>query len=321
MYEHELTIIIPFRNEKEAVYKTIINLEEYYGKLYNIILINDASDDNYDYEKDILRFENILYIKNEENLGTGGSRDKGAMLAKTKFLLFLDAHCNMSKDVLPSLLHYASQYPRSLICLQSRIMIFYENDKELYLQSSPCENRAGYIDFSLSRGPLCLRWEYMKSGEEQANILDVPCVRGGAYCIEREYYLYLHGYNGLLSHGCENSFLSTKVWLEGGRCLLLPKYEVNHLYRWYPPYKFNKIAEGYNKIIYSRLLMQEYGEEMEEIINNHFCTSSQNIINNHLQTICKEITKEKEYLSSIFTRSFMDIIKLNRNNGNRIYPQ
>ncbi|WP_288359752.1 glycosyltransferase [uncultured Bacteroides sp.] len=317
---NELTIIIPFRNEKESVYKTLTKLDEYYGKRYSIILINDASDDGYDYEKDILNFDHILYIKNESLLGTGGSRDKGALLAKSQFLLFLDAHCSLPNNALPSLLQYASAYPKSLICLQSRIMI-YGHDKELYLQASPCENRAGYIDFNLLRGPLCLRWEYMRPEEENAEILEVPCIRGGAYCIEREYYLYLHGYNGLICHGCENAFISTKVWLEGGRCLLLPKQEVNHLYRWSTPYNSNKIAEGYNKIIYTCLLMQEHGEEMKETINLHFCESSRKIINKYLQIVYKEIEQEKEYLSSIFKHKFMDIIKLNRNNGNRIYPQ
>lgn len=316
----ELTIIIPFRNEKRAVYRTLIKLQECYGKSCRIILINDASDDGYDYDKDLCLFDNMLYLKNEEVLGTGGSRDKGALLAKTRFLLFLDAHCMLSEKVLPSLLQYAHSYSKSLICLQSRIMI-YGDDKELYLQTSPCENRGGYIDFTLLRGPLCLRWDYIRPGEEKAEILEVPCVRGGAYCIEREYYLYLHGYNGLICHGCENSFLSTKVWLEGGRCFLLPQHEVNHLYRWSTPYHFNKIAEGYNKIIYSRLLMQEYGEEIEKTVNIHFCASSQTIINKHLQAVSREIDREKEYLSSIFKRDFIDIIKLNRNNGNRIYPQ
>lgn len=320
---NELTIIIPFRNEGESVRKTLIKLYESYGEECSIILINDASNDGYDYKKDIQPFGNLLYVTNEELLGTGGSRDKGALLAKTRFLLFLDAHCYLSDHVLSSLLQYAISYPKSLICLQSRILI-YGYDKELYLQASSCENRAGYIDFSLLRGPLCLRWEFLQPGEEKADILEVPCVRGGAYCIERQYFLYLHGYNGLICHGCENSFLSTKVWLEGGRCLLLPKHEVNHLYRWSPPYHFNKVAEGYNKIIYARLLMQEYAEEMEETVCLHFCKSSRSTINKYLQAVHQEITQEREYLSSIFERNFMDIIKLNRNNGNngnRKYPQ
>lgn len=320
MFIDQLTIIISFRNEKKEVYNTLINLNKYYRKKYNIILINDASDDEYDYDSDIQAFDNVLYIKNNKFLGTGASRDKGALFAKTRFLLFLDAHCSLDGNVLPTLIQYVCTYSKCLICLQSRIMI-YGHDKKLYLQTSPCVNRAGYIDFTLLRGPLCLRWEYLKSEEEKVDVLDIPCVRGGAYCIEREYYLYLHGYNGLICHGCENAFLSTKVWLEGGRCLLLTKLEVNHLYRWSLPYSSNKMAEGYNKIIYARLLMQGYGQEMEETINLHFCESSKRMINRNLQAVCKEIEQEKEYLSSIFRRNFVDIIKLNRNNGNRIYPQ
>ena len=47
---NELTVIIPFLNEGEEIYNTVKNLRETAGDEINIILINDASEDKYDYE-------------------------------------------------------------------------------------------------------------------------------------------------------------------------------------------------------------------------------------------------------------------------------
>jgi len=89
-----LSIIIPTYNSliqlKNNVNK-IINSG--YTDLINIIIIDDHSkDDTYSYVKDLQSlYPNIVYHKNECNLGVGLTRNIGISLAKTKYICFVDS--------------------------------------------------------------------------------------------------------------------------------------------------------------------------------------------------------------------------------------
>jgi glycosyltransferase involved in cell wall biosynthesis len=57
----------------------------------DVILINDASNDGYNY-KSVADKYGALYIENEERIGVAESRDKGVELCQTPYFLLLDAH-------------------------------------------------------------------------------------------------------------------------------------------------------------------------------------------------------------------------------------
>lgn len=66
-----------------------------------IIVINDCSRDNLDrvmgrYKK----YPQVLYLKNEKNLGVAETRNKGIALARGKYIAFLDADDYWEKDKL-----------------------------------------------------------------------------------------------------------------------------------------------------------------------------------------------------------------------------
>ena len=48
---HKLTVIIPFLNEGQEVYNTVKNLRLSSDIEFDILLINDASSDGYNYKK------------------------------------------------------------------------------------------------------------------------------------------------------------------------------------------------------------------------------------------------------------------------------
>lgn len=86
-----LTIIIPFLLEKEEVEQTLDNMFRFLLDEVDIILINDASNDDSDYRK-VAEQYGALYIENEERIGVAASRDKGIELCATPYFLLLDAH-------------------------------------------------------------------------------------------------------------------------------------------------------------------------------------------------------------------------------------
>lgn len=316
----EITVVLPFRNTGEKIRAAVADLFRHCKPHFRVIAIDDASDDAFNYNRILGNIERVEYIRNNKELGLAGSWDKGVMAAETEFVLLLDEHARIVQDILSPILDYCHKTIRNLVCLQSRMWtpgyggIYYK------LETEPA-GKGGAIDFFGIRGPLELCREILTEEEYAKNVLPVPCACGNACCIRKNYYIYLHGLNGLTDGRFRDAFLSTKVWLEGGECTLLRNADVGHVY--YPalPTKENEISLAYEKIVYARLLMEKWAEDAEDAVKLHLAGRSGNIINGILGGIQAEIEKEKTYLSGIFTRSFEDIFNLNQMYGNRIYPK
>ncbi len=89
----ELTIIIPFLNEGNEIENTIRSIFETSVTNPHIILINDNSNDNFNYYEMTLRYgDHITYILHNERKGVAESRNEGVHLSETPYILLLDGH-------------------------------------------------------------------------------------------------------------------------------------------------------------------------------------------------------------------------------------
>ncbi|MDR2409006.1 MAG: glycosyltransferase, partial [Bacteroidales bacterium] len=93
-----LTVIIPFINEKYEVENTLESIRSHSEENIDIILINDASDDNFDYQTVAEKYQ-TTYILNEKRLGVAASRELGIKLCRTAYFLLLDAHMRFYDDI------------------------------------------------------------------------------------------------------------------------------------------------------------------------------------------------------------------------------
>jgi len=86
----KVSIIIPVYNVEKYLRKCLDSVINQTLKEIEIIIVNDCSPDNS--EDIILEYKDsrIVYIKNKNNLGSGGSRNIGLSLAKGKYLSFID---------------------------------------------------------------------------------------------------------------------------------------------------------------------------------------------------------------------------------------
>ncbi|GAB5045771.1 glycosyltransferase family 2 protein [Thermodesulfovibrio sp. TK110] len=90
MENMEFSLIIPVYNQGDVLKETIKKIVDTFGNSCEIIIINDASTDNT--EKAIEHYrEQIIYIKNSENMGKGYSVKKGILMAKSSYKIFTDA--------------------------------------------------------------------------------------------------------------------------------------------------------------------------------------------------------------------------------------
>lgn len=80
-----LTVIIPFLNEGKEVEATIRSLKEHTQIPFEIILINDASTDGFDYKSVAMRY-NCIFREHHQREGVAKSRDEGVLMAKTPYI-------------------------------------------------------------------------------------------------------------------------------------------------------------------------------------------------------------------------------------------
>lgn len=303
-----LTVIIPFLNEKTEVRNTILSIWEYAKDLVDIIAINDASTDLYNYELDLSRL-NIQYIKNETRKGSAASRDIGINLAQTPYFLVIDAHmrfyCSCWVDTITSLLN---ENDRKLLCCNTKVL--FKSDSEELLEPEKNKVFGAKILFDKDK-PLDVVWNKIEKDKNSEKEL-IPCVLGAAYAASKNYWTYLKGLRGLVNYGCEEAYISMKVYLEGGTCELLKNIFVGHIYRDRFPYIVELGDIVYNKLFIAELLLPS---NLKVIVHSKYKLldlDTYNTANQKLKNNSMEIEYLKDYYRQIFKNDFNTILYLNR---------
>ncbi len=106
-----LSILIPTYNyDTVALVKTLQQQTIESTIIFEIIVLDDAStdQDSITENKKINTLEHCQFIENKENLGRTATRNKLALKAKFKWLLYLDA------DVIPLAMDFIKQYSEQL---------------------------------------------------------------------------------------------------------------------------------------------------------------------------------------------------------------
>lgn len=94
------SIITAAYNIENYIQRAIESVIKQTFKSYELIIVNDCSKDNT--EGKILeyanKFENIKYIKHEDNKKAGGARNTGLKIASGEYILFLDGDDYLAED-------------------------------------------------------------------------------------------------------------------------------------------------------------------------------------------------------------------------------
>lgn len=242
--KNDLTIIIPFLNEGEEIARTVESIRKTAGNKVDILLINDASQDGFDY-RSVAKNYGTAYLQNETRKGVAASRDLGVEAINTEYFLLLDGHMRFfSDDWHIRIVEALKQDARSLYC---------GNCIALDKLGERIANRTSYGAFLVfyddsPQKLLTPQWKRNdpKPGSTQ---IEIPCVLGACYAAKKDYWIYLRGLQGLEMYGSDEAYISLKVWLEGGRCILLKDVEIGHIFRKSFPYEVRSTEVLYNKIL------------------------------------------------------------------------
>lgn len=317
MEKKMLTIIIPFLNERYEVENTVRSILEHSANNVEIMLINDASDDGFDY-KSIVKKYPVTYIENEERMGVATSRDLGVELCQTPYFLLLDAHMRFSNDLwVNRIIGELEADQRTLLCCQTRILEFKNG---ILIERRDCYLSYGaYVGLHGGHTLIEPSW-VMREPEGTSHLQTMPivCVLGAGYACSKKYWQYLKGLEGLKYYGTDEAYISIKVWMEGGSCKLLKDAAIGHIYRTgKTPYKTGMHFRLYNRLLIIELFIpKKYKKELFSRLRLFFyevLPESLLILHENRE----KINQLKEYYQQIFTRDFSFFEALN----NQYYKQ
>lgn len=305
---NRLTIIIPFLNEGDEVANTLKSIRDHVADKVEIIVINDCSDDGWDYVSKTAPYR-VTYITNKQRMGVAACRDLGVSVCQTPYFLLLDAHMRFYdakwEKRLTSLLESDD---RVLLCCQSRILE--RNESGCVVVNKQCPPTYGALTPFKPDGLWPdIDWNYHELLPGM-DIEPIANVLGAGYAASKRYWEYLHGLQGLRRYGSDEAFISFKVWREGGRCLLVKDVVIGHVYRADSPYKRYNEDDVYNKVLISNLVFSQSWccrsmamayRKTPELYNQ----AVQNLNDNKAFVL-----GQQSYLSSIFNRSFEEVLQL-----------
>lgn len=242
-----LTVVIPYRNE-EFLGFTVRRLQETIHIPYEIITVDDGSDQPIDIPT------GTTNIRFEQPIGAQFARHTGIERAKYETVLVIDAHMNFTDDDwAQKLASYSQENPTHIGCTIMRGLA----PERMEMKDSvgryfgahiiPFEERqenSGMHHVQIRR-ILVDKWNITRSCGE------VGCVLGGAYFLNRNWYLktLLAPWEELRGWGYLEANISIPNYLLGGKNVCLD-IEIGHMFRPATPFQ-TKIAN----ILYNELLL------------------------------------------------------------------
>lgn len=272
----ELTIIVPFKNEGDEIAYTVRNILATAKNRPDILLINDGSDDNYNYSA-IANKYSCRYIHNETSLGVGEARMQGAHCAECEFMMILDGHMRFYEDnwddKIVDLIRNNNLY-NGMLCSQTLTLWRLEDETipNLYKidnEAGTRKNNTNGTVIKFGDRPFESPWTYktVDNAHTIEGLIKVPCIMGACYICSTEFYNRISGTEHLVNWGCDEPLLSIKTYLAGGSCYLIPDFHVGHIYRDKAPYlMLNKNL--YTNTLFMVYLFCHFDKELKELYIN-----------------------------------------------------
>lgn len=305
----KLTVIIPFLNEGEEVRNTVESILSHGGEQTEIMLINDASTDGYNYESVAREFK-TYYIEHSERRGVAASRDEGVECCTTPYFLLLDGHMRFYDTLwVERIVEELEDNDRQLLCCQTKALK--KEHGKVLVRGKKVNSFGAKINICNKENLWNIEW-ILNERDPAKSVEEIPCVLGAAYAASTKYWKYLRGLEGLQYYGGDEMYISIKVWLEGGKCKLLKDVCVGHIYRDNFPYPVEISHTLYNKLFIGELFLPY--ELKNKVFSEYQKGNAEAFKSSYTELIAnKNILKElKDWYCHIFIQGFDLIVQLNK---------
>jgi glycosyltransferase involved in cell wall biosynthesis len=301
-----LSVIIVFLNEGEELESTIQSVLQHSDNDIELIVINDASTDGYEYDLLAEKYD-IRYVRNSKRMGVAASRDLGVSLITTPYFLLLDAHMRFydKKWVgrITNLLNYNSS---RILCSQTKVL--QKSDTGIVSENLERKNSYGaIIELHESSHYFDAIWATKSVREvNEDKTIPIACILGAGYACSKAYWTRLRGLDGLKQYGSDEPYVSIKAWRDGGGCYLINDVIIGHIYRKAPPYESNHEEVFYNKLLIVHTLINDnrlHKKYVSGLRSSHLFSDACRIAFHNRQFI-QEL---KKYYDKTFVNDFLSI--------------
>lgn len=238
----DTSVVIVFHNEAwSTLIRTVFSVINRSPRhlLKEIILVDDASEHEELGEK-LDKFlatlsVHVYVLRTEERTGLIRARLRGAAKAKGKVITFLDAHCEATEGWLEPLMAEIYHDRTAVAC---PIIDVISDDTFEYITGS--DMTWGGFNWKLN-----FRWypvpqrELTRRGGDRTMPVRTPTMAGGLFSINRDYFYEIGSYDeGMDIWGAENLEMSFRIWMCGGKVLIVTCSRVGHVFRKTSPYSW-----------------------------------------------------------------------------------
>ncbi|XP_041102780.1 polypeptide N-acetylgalactosaminyltransferase 11-like [Polyodon spathula] len=260
------SVVICFFNEAfSALLRTVHSVLDRTPSylLHEVILVDDNSEFT-DLKEELDAYikknlpSKVKLVRNAKREGLIRGRMIGASQATGEVLVFLDSHCEVNEMWLQPLLTPIKEDRRAVVCPVIDII----SADTLRYSSSPIV-RGGF------NWGLHFKWDPVPlselHGPEGATVpIRSPTMAGGLFAMDRKYFNELGQYDsGMDIWGGENLEISFRVWMCGGKLLIIPCSRVGHIFRKRRPYGSpgGQDTMAHNSLRLAHVWMDEYKEQ------------------------------------------------------------
>ena len=288
---------MPFLNEGEETQNTIDSIYSTSDpKMFNIIVIDDYSDK----PSNIVKADEITYIRNEQRIGVDACRQKGADMSETPYLMIIDSHMRFKNGWMVKMIQNISSNPKTLWCTKCVGLGYGNMDIN---RSRDNYYGADFVVQNSDNEILEPKWRNVRD----YGSYEIPCILGANYGVSKKWFNYIHGLKGLKMWGCSEIFMSLKTWMAGGDCKIDTDIEIGHKFRDTAPY-----STGVWNMIYNKMYLCKTILPIE--IGNYLIDKMPKTVNykramKEIDLNVNKINQERDYYNSIFSLSFEDICK------------
>lgn len=236
----DVSVIVTVQNEQDLMLS--LTVHSILGRtpptlLKEIIIVDDngtgdlrAGVNETEFEELLTMSKKIKILKNNKREGCARSRMRGADAATGEVLMFVDSHIEMmSSTWLQHLLIPIMENPRTM-ALQTLDII---SDLDHSYGDGSGDLLYGIITDSFFFGYQKTRFHGEETEKPSRRMpYETPFGPGSLFAIRRDEFFRLGAYDrGLYVWGGENTELAFKIWMCGGRMVMVPCSRVGHMYR------------------------------------------------------------------------------------------
>ncbi len=286
---------MPFINEGDEPVKTIESIYQTASPNdFEIIIIDDCSVDYADGER-FNRFKEVIYMRNNEQLGHQVCKTMAAQLAKSQQLFMIDAHMRFRNDNwLNTIVENLIREPHTIFCTTT--VALSPDDTEI----SDSKSRGYGAELQFFTKNNAFKPKFLV--EERGDCYEVPCIYGATYCFDKDWFFCLRGFDGLKIWGSTEAYISLKSWFAGGSVKVITPIEIGHIYRKTTPFFNNVNHVLHNQIFVALTVMPELANSILYYLSQ-FYEMKEALTMIDYDLVCQL----KKFYNLLFVRSFDEI--------------